>query len=194
MSVAASAYFQPDDLMPSPRYVSDSDVTFTGSNLHLKNLELNWQNGRVNAPTGGGTVNSIFAGNEYGVTLYNNSGFNQRYGGHDTGQAQIHDAGSGNYDLEMLQLNISDALPSGYMLRESPTLASTGQSTLTPTTGGYNITSFFDVFFELSIDGGSTWMPSSGPVHLTGQTPEPASMAVIFAGLGGLILKRRKKS
>jgi len=190
MSVAASAYFQPDDLMPSPRYVSNNIVAFTGSNLEIRHLELNWGNGRVNAPTGGGNVDSIFANNEFGINIYNGI-FGQTFGGQDSGQARIQDAGSGEYDLEMLQLNFT-AGP--YKLRESPTLASTGHTTLTPTTGGYNVSSFFDIFFDISIDGGSSWIPSTSPVHLVGETPEPASFVAIFAGLAGFGLKRKKKS
>src|SRR6185436_16766237 len=62
------------------------------------------------------------------------------YAGND-GETQL-------YDTEMLALNL--ALPGGIMLRESPTRASTGRTTvrLQPG-GGYSIGSFFDVFTEI---------------------------------------------
>jgi hypothetical protein len=78
--------------------------------------------------------------------------------------------GSGGtlYNTEMVQLDIAGgSLPPGVMLRESPTLASTGQTTIDPIGGGqFKIDSFFDIFTELSIDGGQTWSPSNGPGHM----------------------------
>jgi hypothetical protein len=70
---------------------------------------------------------------------------------------------------EMLQMDISGgSLPSGVMLRESPTLASPGSCTSTDQGGGlFQITSFFDVFTELSLDHGVTWMPSSGSINIS---------------------------
>jgi hypothetical protein len=67
------------------------------------------------------------------------------------------------YDTEMLQLDISGiGLPAGMMIRESPTLASTGKTAISPAAGGgFIIDSFFDVFTELSMDGGVNWMAST---------------------------------
>ncbi|MES1181097.1 MAG: PEP-CTERM sorting domain-containing protein, partial [Verrucomicrobiota bacterium] len=56
------------------------------------------------------------------------------------------------------------------------------------------IDSFFDVFTELSLDGGATWMPdTSGPMHVNlVETPEPSVCAL--AGLAaGLLAWRRKQ-
>lgn len=62
------------------------------------------------------------------------------------------------YDTEMFQMDISGGnLPAGVMIRESPTLASAGGLALTPVSGVYQIQSFFDVFTEVSVDGGATW-------------------------------------
>jgi hypothetical protein len=74
------------------------------------------------------------------------------------------------YDTEMLQLDISGGnLPAGMMLRESPTLASTGKTAIQPQTGGqYVISSFFDVYTEVSTDNGFTWYPSTSlPPHMS---------------------------
>ncbi len=71
------------------------------------------------------------------------------------------------YDAEMTQLDFSSGSPSdGIMLRESPTLQSTGQTTVKPVKSGYMISSFFDVFIELSMDGGQTWTAAQQPMHL----------------------------
>jgi hypothetical protein len=72
-----------------------------------------------------------------------------------------------HYDTEMLQLDIQGGnLPPGMMIRESPTKASTGKTSIQPTTGGFAIDSFFDVFTELSLDGGQTWDPTTTPARM----------------------------
>jgi hypothetical protein len=72
------------------------------------------------------------------------------------------------YDTEMLRLNISEGdLPSGLQIRTSPSQPSTGQTTVAPSSSGrFMISSFFDVFTELSLDGGKTWSPSSASGHM----------------------------
>ncbi|PWU08968.1 MAG: hypothetical protein C5B50_28640, partial [Verrucomicrobia bacterium] len=74
----------------------------------------------------------------------------------DTGGASV-------FNTEMTALNMTAG---GIMLRESPTLQSTGQTTIRPTSGGYMVSSFFDIFTEVSVDGGNTWLPSQGPAHV----------------------------
>ncbi len=79
-------------------------------------------------------------------------------------------------------------LPPAMRLRESPTLASTGKTTVRATDGGYQISSFFDIFTELSLDGGATWTPLCSPLHLECcDTPQvflaPASKLVSFERL-----------
>ena len=68
----------------------------------------------------------------------------------------------------MLQLDLSGgSLPAGVMIRESPTLPSRGGTTARALPGGtYRVDSFFDVFTEVSLDGGATWSPSDGPLRL----------------------------
>jgi hypothetical protein len=72
-----------------------------------------------------------------------------------------HQAGATRYfDTEMLQLDLNGG--GGVLVRESPTKQSTGKTAITDVGGGqFRIDSFFDVFTELSVDGGQTWHPST---------------------------------
>ena len=122
-------------------------------------------------------------------------------GGPDTktGMGRGHVMGDGidtspsvrSFDTEMLMLELSG---SGFMLRESPTKASTGQSMIQELSGGrFGIDSFFDVFTELSLDGGQTWLPADGAMRMT-TIPEPSSLvlaAVTFAGLAAWGWRKR---
>jgi hypothetical protein len=97
------------------------------------------------------------------------------------------------YDTEMLQMDLSGGgLPAGVMIRESPTLASTGGSSITDLGGGqFHISSFFDIFTELTIDGGQTWVPADGPLHVDG-TPEPGALVLCSLGVAFVAMRRRR--
>jgi hypothetical protein len=98
------------------------------------------------------------------------------------------------FDTEMLSLDLreSPTLPS-MRLRESPTKASLGRTSISlESDGQYRISSFFDIFTELSIDGGNTWVPSDTPniaLRLEGSgspTPEPSTLVLL--GIGAISL------
>lgn len=124
-------------------------------------------------------------------------------GGEDSGQAVgIVDPNRGgqNYDAEWMNFHVH-GLPPGepwidFELRESPTITSPGHVTVDPLPGGlFRIDSFFDIFTEISIDGGQTWVPGSGPMHLT-SIPEPSSLILATLGLIGFAtwVNRRKSA
>lgn len=105
------------------------------------------------------------------------------------------DGSTSFYDTEMLSLSLEGVYPSigAFKIRESPTLPSLGKySVETLPSGQYHIDSFFDVFTELSLDGGESWIPSQGPSHLT-IVPEPS--AIVLLALGALLaaLGRRRE-
>lgn len=102
-------------------------------------------------------------------------------------------SGGGTFDTEMLSMNLQGGtMPPGVMIRESPTRQSLGQTHVTPIGGGmFRIHSFFDVFAELSIDGGQTWMPAEGAPTRVQLTPAPG--AAVLLGLGGLFACRRRR-
>ena len=76
-------------------------------------------------------------------------------------------------------------------VRESPTQPSTGEVTITDLGGGnFQIDSFFDIFTELSVNGGLFDPDSNGPARME-LCPEPASLGLLI--IGGLALLRRRK-
>jgi hypothetical protein len=96
------------------------------------------------------------------------------------------------FDTEMLSMNISGGtMPPGVMIRESPTRASTGRTTIMPMGAMYSIDSFFDVFTEVSFDGGQVWHASStsGRVELV---PEPSSIVLAALGFVAFLVWRQR--
>lgn len=122
-----------------------------------------------------------------------------------TGPVQVLTTGkwgntTGTFDTEIIAMDLSGSVgPLPIIIRESPTQPSTGQTTITDLGGGlYHIDSFFDVFTELSVDGGSSWIPATGPVRMDlepaeGPIPEPGSLALWLLGCAGLTRKRRRQ-
>lgn len=82
-------------------------------------------------------------------------------------------------------------LPSWIMIRESPTLSSVGIATVDNLGAGqFRIAAAFDIYTEISLDNGQSWIAASGPVQLD-LIPTPSAAALI--GLGGLIATRRRR-
>ena len=92
----------------------------------------------------------------------------------------------------MLQLDFSGNIQGGdyggypLLLRESPTLQSLGKHTIAPDPRGYRVSSFFDVFLELSADGGETWIRRTRsmrllPSHAAGGARHPSLPAKLPA-------------
>jgi hypothetical protein len=95
----------------------------------------------------------------------------------------------------MTQLNIS-GLPGGAMIRIDPVNPSTGITTVTPVGGGmFMMNSFFDIFTDLSLDGGQTWTPANGPAHeVLVPSPEPSTWLLLVSGAALALLARWRRS
>ena len=88
------------------------------------------------------------------------------------------------FDTELVALNLAGLshFPD-FMFRESPTLESSGVTIredlcpmcLAPVTY-WRISSFFDVFAEVSFDGGATWTPGDQAIHIE-QPADPLKLA-----------------
>jgi hypothetical protein len=92
---------------------------------------------------------------------------------------------TGEWPVEMVGMSLSGegTTPPVVRIRESPTLPSLGRTRITDIGGGlYHVDSFFDVFTELSLDGGTNWFPSVGPTHVD-LVPEPSSALLVALAL-----------
>jgi len=59
--------------------------------------------------------------------------------------------------------------------------------------GSFRISSFFDVFVDLSLDGPNPLTASRGPIHFEAAVPEPVSLLIVGpAGLALLAARRRR--
>jgi len=170
----------PEDCLPSPNssYSSTFDYHFSqGTTLDLDNLVLHGFTSCWSPPStpGSPTILQFSASVDFDAST--NGG--PVTPGQASAQVTIavrfdNQSGPTRYfDTEVLQLDISGGtLPAATMLREAPTLASLGQVSIEALGGGsFRVESFFDVFLELSFDGGQTWVPSStgpGRTALTG--------------------------
>jgi PKD repeat protein len=77
----------------------------------------------------------------------------------------------GSFEAEIISMELSGMtmVPEllSIQIRESPTFVSAGRIDITDIGGGlYRIESFFDVFTELSVDGGGNWIPSADHVRV----------------------------
>jgi hypothetical protein len=99
----------------------------------------------------------------------------------------------GTFDTEMLSMDLRGVSPDGpFMIRESPTLPSLGHTSIKRQSNGlYHIDSFFDIFTELSLDGGQTWVPGNGRMTQRHAVPLPAAVWGGGVALAGVVLRRR---
>lgn len=125
--------------------------------------------------------------------------------------------------IEMVALSLVSTVNPMVLIRESLALASAGQMTLISdgSGGGGTFDSFFDVFVDISLDGGTSWQPQSQdrlvsqntPWYLRGldfvvpfvsessllathsaiQVPEPSTFGMIGLALAAMGLRGRAK-
>ncbi len=100
---------------------------------------------------------------------------------------------TGTFATEIISMSLSGNTPLGpIMIRQDPNRATTGLTDINDLGGGlYHIDSFFDVFTELSVDGGNSWIASDASTHLF-LVPEPVTLSLLaVSGLAVLIRRRR---
>jgi hypothetical protein len=99
----------------------------------------------------------------------------------------------GTFASQITSLNVAGTF-NGHTIQAqlNPAMSSTGQTSVTAAGDRFQVDSFFDVFAELSIDGGP-FVP--GPVRPTdfGPTPEPGTVIMSGAGIGLMLLAVRRR-
>jgi len=77
--------------------------------------------------------------------------------------------GTRTYDTELVTFELQGTgMPSGIMVRESSGQASTGVTTVTALSGGQSrVETYYDVWLDVSLDGGLTWTQADAAVRMT---------------------------
>jgi hypothetical protein len=97
----------------------------------------------------------------------------------------------GTFTSTLTELDLTGAF-NGHTIEVvlSPTTSS-GPTTVESTGGMYTVSSFFDVFAEISIDGGP-FIP--GPMRTFTLTPEPGSISLLALGVLGVAGELRRRA
>ena len=191
--VAASDCLPP--IGPHFKYVGDNHINFQmpGFVVDLSNVIHAGFTNCLAPPQSGSQLETF--GSSVAFDLSFNGGPAQPQSAFATVSVNVLATGTpGVFDTEMVQLDIAGGtLPSAVRVRESPTLQSLGRTTVEDLGGGlYRIDSFFDIFTELSLDGGQNWLPATDPGHVTLTVPEPGSLALVGLAMVGLAASRRR--
>ena len=192
--VAASNCLPP--IGPHFKYVGDNHINFQmpGFVVDLSNVVHAGFTNCLAPPQSGSQLETF--GSSVAFDLSFNGGPAQPQSAFATVSVNVLATGTpGVFDTEMVQLDIvGGTLPSAVRVRESPTLQSLGRTTVEDLGGGmYRIDSFFDIFTELSVDGGQNWLPATDPGHVTLTVPEPGSLALVGLAMAGLAASRRRR-
>ena len=198
---AMAAQF-PTDLLPPPGGVYtgvNSLVWATGA--QLRNVVMSGFTGNVAPPGLGGSVTRGFSSG-MAMDVSTDGGYSwtpttASVSGGALATTHDHDAGGVSYYKEEMMW-FSTSYFRGIWLRESPSIPSPGQTTIEhEQDGSYEISSFFDIFVEISLDGGQFWSQpvNNTPLRVTiDPLPEPSSLMSLLAGIvgvGGLAGLRR---
>ncbi len=192
-----------NDLFPAGggRYTTDDTTNFALYACEIISMELGSSPGAISlSPPAPGesfavdsffdiTVEMFFAGHyevdsffDVQIALWISNGAGGGGGG----------GGATTYQIELISMVLTGTFDDGtsFTLQESPSLASTGVHITEPQPDGqWQVDSFFDIYFELTVGGGPV-AAASGPQRMT-LVPEPATLFVMGCGAIGLLRRRR---
>jgi hypothetical protein len=192
---ASAVYFGNSPLVPPTDgvYLSPQDVhaqydVVPGLQVILKDIQHTGFTNIVRTPVIGGT-NETFDSIVLGNVSINGGPFNaiSLFGPVQVFLFGYNPGDTGTFDTEMLSMSLQ-SVGGSVMIQESPTQQSKGKTTITDQGGGlFRIDSFFDVFTELSLDGGNNWVASVDKTRVDlGNTPLPAAWLLFVSALGAL--------
>jgi Neuraminidase (sialidase) len=198
-TVASASFFDVFGELPAPQYrEKKEEVVLYANGSMARNMRFLNVTGREAAPADGvdNDCDSFF---DIFIEVSTDGGGNwEPMTGHGQAAWRFHGGpsvdGVQSFEAEILSMSASilgGGGADGTMIRESPTRSSNGSSDVGGGGGGgYMIDSFFDIFTEVSMDGGQTWSESNQSARING-LPEPATLSLL--ALGGLALIRRRK-
>ena len=192
LSAVGAEYFFPQTILPPTNggYIPSpfTNLFYPGGIIISNVIHRRFTGGSLPPALGVTQVHNFNSEVDFDVSTDNGVSFHPASANASVAVQVTHTLDSGGrsfFDTEMLSLNLTTSVGSGtLMLRESPTLASTGKTSTRSVSGGYMISSFFDIFTELSLDGGTTWVPAVSPHHValrkdpkqTPAVPEPSRL------------------
>jgi hypothetical protein len=81
--------------------------------------------------------------------------------------------------IQSLDLTVPGTQFGNITMQQDPSNPSMGRHTIRSDPRGYRVSSFFDVFVDLSTDGGDTWIPANRSIRMEASAP-PAAPGKLF--------------
>ncbi len=174
--------------------VLDDTATFAVPGLgtcYVRDLVLKGLDNSISPPSPAGTSATYSAANTALSFQFSSNGVNY-YDETPTGPGTLAVTITNNgpigsltsYGMEMLSMNNSDSSFFGpVFIRESPTKQSLGRHTIQPDPRGYRVSSFFDVFTEISFNG-TDWFPANNSIRLQAIMPPAAPGSIFITNTG----------
>lgn len=183
---------RPVDTLSGQTNYLDSVVTITNvpgfSAVYIRNFSYSGFSGSLSPPLSGSVLFSQAAmpmSCEFSLDGVN---YNPVTGSGSIGLTISNTLSGGVYNTEMTSLLFNGVINGGQFngvavaIRESPTLISAGQHSIKSDPRGYRVSSFFDVFTELSLDGGPFTGVAKNSVRMQATVPPPIP-GTVFASL-----------